>query len=160
LDCYPSNNLRECVQQTYTNEIGVRELTGNNDGVDVEKYLHSVKLSKGNAWCAAFVNWTLVQCNANHKQSGWASAWFDSDKVIFKRGLKTKKIPEHGDVFGIWFNNLSRIAHVGFVDVWGDDFVITVEGNTNGQGSRDGNGVYRKRRITQQIYIVADWIGQ
>ncbi len=63
-----------------------------------------------------------------------------------------------GDVFGIYFANLKRIAHVGFVDEWGDKQIITVEGNTNEAGSGEGDGVYRKRRPISSIYQVANWI--
>jgi uncharacterized protein (TIGR02594 family) len=42
-------------------QIGIQELTNNNDGIDVEKYLQSCGLKKGQPWCAAFVNWTLEE---------------------------------------------------------------------------------------------------
>ncbi|RXF67710.1 hypothetical protein [Arcticibacter tournemirensis] len=63
--------------------------------------------------------------------------------------------PSSGDVFGIYFPEKGRIAHVGFVDEWGDKYAITVEGNTNEAGSREGDGVYRKRRLISSIYKVA-----
>ena len=50
---------QQCVVKTYTAEIGVRELSGHNDGTAVEKYLSTVGLPKGYPWCAAFVNWVL-----------------------------------------------------------------------------------------------------
>lgn len=65
--------------------------------------------------------------------------------------------PRKGDVFGIYFPDKKRIAHVGFVDSWDDKYVITVEGNTNEAGSREGDGVYRKRRLVGSIYQVARW---
>jgi len=49
------------------------------------------------------------------------------------------------------------VAHVGFVDQWQSKYVITVEGNTNEAGSREGDGVYRKRRPIKSIYIVANY---
>lgn len=67
-------------------------------------------------------------------------------------------IPRAGDIFGIYFNNLKRIAHAGFVDEWGRSFIITVEGNTNEAGSAEGDGVYRKRRPISSIHSVANWI--
>nr|WP_255737702.1 TIGR02594 family protein [Cognataquiflexum nitidum] len=42
-------------------QLGVREATNNNDGVDVEKYLKSAGLGAGYPWCGAFVNWSLKQ---------------------------------------------------------------------------------------------------
>jgi hypothetical protein len=66
--------------------------------------------------------------------------------------------PRAGDIFGIYFNNLKRIAHAGFVDEWGSTFIITVEGNTNETGSAEGDGVYRRRRPIGSIHSVANWI--
>ena len=68
--------------------------------------------------------------------------------------------PASGDIFGIFFPNKNRIAHVGFIDQWQTDWVITVEGNTNIEGSREGDGVYRKRRPVKSIYQVARYIRQ
>ncbi|WP_373275012.1 hypothetical protein [Parapedobacter tibetensis] len=75
-----------------------------------------------------------------------------------------------GDIFGIHYSNLRRIAHVGFVDNWDGTWCITVEGNTNNTGAlgndssianpiRAGpDGVYRKRRPVRTIHAVARWI--
>lgn len=66
--------------------------------------------------------------------------------------------PQSGDVFGIYFPEQARIAHVGFIDQWDGNWLITVEGNTNYSGSREGDGVYRKRRLLSSIYKVARYI--
>lgn len=42
-------------------QVGVKELTGKNDGVEVESYLKSVGLGKGYAWCMAFVYWVFLK---------------------------------------------------------------------------------------------------
>lgn len=68
--------------------------------------------------------------------------------------------PGTADVFGIYFPDKKRIAHVGFVDLWDGTWLITVEGNTTISGSREGDGVYRKRRPVQSIYQVARYIAQ
>ena len=140
----------DCVVECYTSQIGVREATGRNDGADVEKYLASVKLGAGYAWCAAFVNWTLKECGYPTANSAWSPSWFPDHRLV--------KDPRPGDVFGIYFIDKKRIAHVGFIDEWGTRTVKTVEGNTNGAGSRESNGVYRKIRMTTQIYKVSRWI--
>ena len=144
-----------CVQQIYTSQLGVREATGNNDGKQVEAYLKVVKASKGNPWCAAFVAWCFEQCGVKHAASAWSPNWFPKAKVVWKQGKGSE--PKAGNVFGIWFNNRGRIAHVGFIHEWHGKYAITVEGNTNEAGSREGDGVYRKRRLTRQIYAVSNW---
>lgn len=157
--CTVNNPNLQCITKTYTAEIGVREATGRNDGERVETYLASVGFGKGHAWCAAFVSWTLQQCGVSNPKSAWSPSWFPNRKVIYHRGNQQLKelIPAAGDVFGIYFQKLKRIAHVGFVDRWGEKYVVTVEGNTNDAGSREGDGVYKKRRLKSQIYKVSRW---
>ena len=150
------NTGRYTVKEVYTSQIGVREASGHNDGRQVESYLKITGLGKGYAWCAAFVSWCFERAGIKAIKSAYAPVWFGKDKVVWKQGKGDQ--PNTGDVFGIWFNNKKRIAHVGFVDAWGAKEVITVEGNTNEAGSREGDGVYRKRRLTRQIYAVSSWI--
>lgn len=158
--------VRAKVVKTYLAEIGVREATGHNDGTRVEQYFASCKMPKGNAWCAAFVNWTFIQsdssaCITLPKSPAWSPSWFPDKRVIYSRNTKPETInpkPEPGDVFGLYFESKKRIAHVGFIHEWGTDWVITVEGNTNEAGSREGDGVYKKRRPTRTIYKVSRWI--
>lgn len=154
-----ANSLRNRVKTTYEKEIGTRELTGKNDGKKVEQYLRNVNLGKGYSWCAAFVSWTYDQCGINNPRSAWAPAYFNKRNTIYQSGKHlTADLPNTGDVFGIYFPNKKRIAHVGFVDSWGTKYAITVEGNTNEAGSREGDGVYKKRRLLRQIYAVSRYI--
>ncbi len=151
-------NTRAGVQHTYTSQIGIRELTGNNDGKQVETYLKYVGLPKGNPWCAAFVCWVLGQNNVSNPKSGYCPALFLSKNQVWKLNALNNQIPLTGDVFGIYFKEKGRIAHVGFIDKWTSTTVNTVEGNTNNAGSREGDGVYRKIRLTRQIYAVTSFI--
>lgn len=66
--------------------------------------------------------------------------------------------PASGDIFGLYFPEKRRIAHVGFIDQWDGIWMISVEGNTNVSGSREGDGVYRKRRLVKTVYKVARYI--
>lgn len=157
---YGQSAVSACVQKTYTAEIGIREATGHNDGTRVEQYLKAAKSQKGNAWCAAFVYWTFEQCQyISISAPAWSPSWFPSQRVIYSRTNTTvnSNQPQPGDVFGLYFESKKRIAHVGFIDIWGTDWVITVEGNTNEAGSREGDGVYKKRRPKRTIYKVARW---
>jgi len=152
---------RERLQEIYATELGVRELSGKNDGPKVEQYLHYVGLKKGNPWCAAFVCWALGNAGLSNPRSGWSPDLFPDANVTWRRSRALhadNKPPRPGDVFGIWFPQKGRIAHVGFVDHWGENWMISVEGNTNEAGSAEGDGVYRKRRLIASIYKVSDFI--
>lgn len=158
---------RDRLQQIYLGEVGVRERTGRNDGERVAEYLRYTHLGEGYAWCASFVSWVYGQAGYAEPRTAWSPSLFPSKRVIWERGRGLRPIakspaatllPQKGDVFGIYFNSVKRIAHAGFVDEWGDKYVITVEGNTNEAGSREGDGVYRKRRLVSSIYQVASWL--
>jgi hypothetical protein len=138
----------------FISQIGIRELTGRNDGKAVEMYLASVGLKKGPPWCAAFVSWGYGMVGIQAAQSAWSPDWFPSGRVIWKQGRGEK--PQPCDVFGIYFPDKRRVAHVGIVEQWGES-VLTIEGNTNDAGSREGDGVYRKRRLPRQLYAVSCW---
>ena len=151
------NQLRDKIRATYTSQLGVRELTGNNDGIAVEKYLNYVWLKKGQPWCAAFVSWSFGQNGIKKARSGGCVQLMEQGTTIYKSGV-IRETPQKADVFFIYYAEKGRVAHTGFVDSWGEDFVTTVEGNTNGAGSREGNGVYRKKRLKRQIYAVTKYI--
>jgi hypothetical protein len=154
-----AQTTRECVVYNFTSQLGVHESTGRNDGPEVKKYLASTHLNEGFAWCAAFVNWNMRQCGAMRAGSAWAPDWFPKAKVIYTNGVtENRPPPQPGDVFGIYFPAKQRIAHVGFILEWKDSSVVTIEGNTNTAGSREGDGVYKKIRLKKQIYKVSNWI--
>lgn len=162
----PERTEIECVQASFTAEIGVRELTGRNDGIAVEKYQNSIDTDLGEkwAWCAAFINWNFLECGIETpKNAAWSPNWFPPSKVIYHRGVITAndnnyKKPRTSDVFGIYFSSKKRVAHVGYIDQWpAKKYFVTVEGNTNSAGSREGDGVYKKFRLKKQIYQVSRW---
>ena len=158
---FNSDTVRNRTQSIYDAEVGVREKTNHNDGIRVETYLKYCGLTKGNPWCASFVCWTYGQAKIKNPKSGYCPDLFNPRYNIYYRGSKRlQKKPEKGDVWGIYFPEKKRVAHVGFVDDWQDKYVITVEGNTNQAGSREGDGVYRKRRLISSIFIVADYFNK
>ena len=155
---YGSTLKQNEVRKTYTAELGVRE-TGFNKGQRVEEYLRAANLKAGNAWCAAFITWTFKQVGIKAVVSGYSPNWFQSN-IVYKRddNINRNYVATVGDVFGLYFANKGRIAHVGFIDSRQGDYYITVEGNTNEAGSREGDGVYRKRRHIKTIYAISRWI--
>ena len=145
-------------------EIGVRELTGHNDGKRVEEFLASCGLKKGNPYCAAFVSWSFLEGGIKAIRSGYSPSWFPATKTIYTLGGKGNKTPLPADVMGIWIKDKSRIGHVGLVQDWPPgNFCTTIEANaslsTSGRKSDyDGQGVERKRRLKTQIKKISRWI--
>ena len=158
--CAPGNGsvasgVRDNVRATYLKEVGVRE-QGHNSGARVSEYLRSVKAKPGAPWCVSFVSWCLTQNNVPNPRTAWSPAYFSKKYVIWKQGNGEQPLP--GDVFGLWYRHLGRVGHGGFVDEDVGKYFITVEGNTNAAGSREGDGVYRKRRDKRTVYAVSRFI--
>lgn len=150
------------ITAVYLSQIGVGELTGHNDGKDVEKYLRSVGLGKGYAWCAAFVHWCLDSAGISNKINGAAASAHNSKDLVWYHKTQLK-IPEAGDVFTLWYNSLGRIGHTGFFHKKINSKVYeSVEGNTGAGaaidvGTREGDGVYKKYRSFNATYSISRW---
>lgn len=131
-------------------QVGIREATGNNDGPEVEKYLRYTGNKKGEPWCAAFVSWIFAQAGFKQPLTAWSPSLFPKSKLA--------KQPLPAMVFGIYFIDKGRIAHAGLIEKTQDNWLYTIEGNTNVNGSREGDGVYRKIRHVKTIKAFANWL--
>lgn len=143
---------RKLILNIARSQLGIREATGKNDGVEVEQYLIYANNKKGEPWCASFVSWVYGQAGYPLPRTAWSPALFPLDK-------RTDK-PQPADVFGIYFPKLKRIAHCGIVEGSRANWIYTIEGNTNLAGSREGDGVYRKLRHRRSIKYYANWIDE
>ncbi|MGB4400606.1 MAG: hypothetical protein WBJ10_14635 [Daejeonella sp.] len=101
------------------------------------------------------INRTAIRCAY---PPGAASEWL---QPAGGSGVgSNSSFPTTADIFGLYFPEKKRIAHVGFIDEWDGTWMISVEGNTNVSGSREGDGVYRKRRLVKTVYKVARYVGR
>lgn len=140
--------------------VGIREATGNNDGADVRLILSSVGLSEGYYWCGAFPHRVYTLCGVHlepAKSFAWVPTWFKKEKVVWRTG-DPHGLVRPGDVVGFYSASLKRMAHMGILESETSAYFITIEGNTNGAGSRNGDGVYRKKRLRSQTRAVARWV--
>jgi hypothetical protein len=100
-----------------------------------------------NPWCAMFISWLAWKAGATkiipkHAYTPSGAQWFKDRGQWYTR-------PRVGDIVYFDFPNdgVNRISHVGIVEaVLNDGSIMTIEGNTNSAGSREGNGVWRKIR--------------
>lgn len=144
-----NQNVRQKIVRIATAEVGVKETGYSNRGIRVEEYLRYVSLKGGQPWCAAYVSWVFGQAGFAKPRSGWSPDLFPSSR------LARSALP--ANLIGIYFSELKRIAHVGIVVRQDGDWIVSVEGNTNDNGSRDGDGVYVRRRHARTIKQFADW---
>ncbi len=112
-------------------------------------------------WCATFVSWCARQAGVsesiikNSTAAGHGAAYFNlqyaaggsqaSDGTGFLGNYYT---PKPGDLF-----YKSDWSHVGLVWYVDGSYFYTIEGNTNNNGSSQGNGVYSLRRKIADCYF-------
>lgn len=148
--------IRQKIIDIGSAEIGVREATGNNDGDKVEEYLQYTDLGKGYAWCSAFVSWCYGQAGLPEPRNPWSPALFPNTRTYCRGGACRRPHMlaqiNPADIFGIYGQGVRRINHVGLVKEVQNNYLVTIEGNSN-------NRVESKRRHLSTIYALADWIG-
>lgn len=155
----PPAPLPPRINEVYNSYVGVKEATGNNDGLEVERFLKNVGLGKGFPWCAAFVKTCLLEAGVTEASriNGMALSCENKSKLVYS-ARRFAGSPRQGDVFTLWYANLNRIGHTGFFDRRINSTIYeSVEGNTNGAGSREGDGVYRKKRSFNATHSISRW---
>jgi hypothetical protein len=141
-------------------QVGVRESGGSNSGAAIRKYQAATSLEPDKwPWCAAFVDWCIAEWLKDAEAVAWLAlkvrtpeAWRPKTALAYgflnwaKNRPNTSDIllptekAQAGDIVMYTF------SHVGIVISDNGKTIQTVEGNTNGEGSRDGDGVYFKTR--------------
>ncbi len=129
------------VLNTARSQIGVRER-----GVNRTPYGRWYG-SDGQPWCAMFVSWVFAHAGvplpAIDSRRGY-SLVRDGYRWARAHGRWTRE-PQVGDVFFILYGD--GRGHTGIVErVNRNGTITTIEGNTNIDGSRNGIGVFRRRR--------------
>lgn len=156
------SKLAPLIVQFAKQEIGVEEIDGTNCGPRVNQYKATTNLPADEPWpwCAAFVDWVVKEAmqaagikeTATFKRPTTAGAWA-LEKWSLQQDRSTwtlkpaKRDIEPGDI--VIFN----FSHVGIATSEPDEtgHFRTVEGNTDGQGSREGGAVLAKWRRTSQV---------
>lgn len=148
-DAYAAQPLVERALAQAAARVGTTEQGGNNRGPWVARFLAAVGLGQGYAWCAAFVTWTIKQADElkhfsfpKHPASvlGWHEWARATNRLVSE--------PQRGDLF-FWLDGST--GHIGWITGVEGRTIETIEGNTNKAGSRDGDGVYRKRRTIDEL---------
>jgi hypothetical protein len=142
-------------------ELGIEEVDGTNCGPRVNDYKAATNLPPKESWpwCAAFVDFCVMRAmeatgvieTATFKRPTTAGAW-DLINWSLRQddSTQTKKFPgddiKAGDILVYTFSHCGIAAE----DAHGG-MVVTHEGNTDKEGSREGGGVFRKTRSTSRV---------
>lgn len=153
-------SIAEAVARAAESKIGIRE-EGPNKGNGLAPFFAAdwyepngpTGPDNGYPWCAAFVCWCVQVAIAGRtvtfERPRTPSAWgLEAWSLAQDDSTWTLKAPGPMDITRGDIVILRRISHVG-IAVSGPDaegYIQTVEGNTNQAGSREGDGVYLKRR--------------
>lgn len=144
--------LQEKALEIAITQIGVQEGAGHkNNGKDVEKYLASIGLGPGYAWCMAFVYWCYEQAA---DKMGRQNPMLKTGGVLLQWKQRKEKFraltPQPGDIFIMDYGK--GTGHTGIVEKVNEDGTVdTIEGNTNDEGSREGYEVCRRTRPRAKI---------
>jgi hypothetical protein len=139
-------------------QIGVRENLGVNDGVQIRKYLKAANINYPASYCAAFVKWVFLQCGIKTPITAWSPTAHNSKNIVYFKN-RFEQEPKCGDVFTIYSTSQKRIVHTGFFySFYNTRIYETIEGNTNDNGSSNGDGVYKRKRSYHQTYSITKWL--
>jgi hypothetical protein len=160
-------NIAYRAMQHMQAQIGLREATGKNDGPGVETILRTVGLTKGNSWCMAEVVWAFKEAMFDLKiealpiklTGSCMQQYFFCKDHAGKPGYENLTVidaatgsPMVGDIFIIDLGH--GYGHTGMITGLNNDGTLkTVEGNTNDNGSANGDGCYKHvNRKREQMF--------
>ncbi len=154
--------IRNYLIEVAKSQVGVTENPPkSNRGLKVEQYLKTTGLVYTDSttsfpWCASFVadvgvftamvfnsEWPLVRTAS--VDARFYPQWTGLFQDATNKGV-LRDTPEPGAIWLRWYSSKKRFAHTGFCISAGVSGWATIEGNTNGRGSREGWGVFDKTR--------------
>jgi hypothetical protein len=140
----------------------VREAPRNsNRGPEVDQYQYRAGVTPPHAWCCAFVYWCfdeaaqkLARKNPMIKTAGCLDHW---DRAKAKgipcipqdNAIDNPALVKSGMIFII--DHGGGYGHTGLIQAVDGGLLRTIEGNTDASGSREGDGVYRRTQIINDI---------
>ncbi len=157
-------------------QLDVRENPlGSNRGKEVDEYLRAVGLNPlGNsfAWCVAFTHFCYLKAaeslgrdNPHIKTPGVLDHWNKAGtkpgvvRVTNAQAVGDPSLVKPGSLFIIDLGG--GLGHSGMVVETANGRMMTIEGNTNDNGSRNGIGVFKRnaRKINQISKGFIDYSG-
>lgn len=161
----PDSELVRAAIAVAKNQIGVVENPlGSNRGPEVDKYLRTVGLDPKKdsfPWCVAFTFYCYQQAalqleadNPHVKTAGVLDHWNKAKgrtgalRITHAQAIANPILVTPGALFIMDFG--SGNGHTGIVLEVANGRMVTCEGNTSNNGSREGIGVFRRdsRKIT------------
>lgn len=135
-------------------EVGTHEGYENGHWNNIQKYseeLPGYQWSDGQAWCDVFVNWVFWKAGIQAMLPlGAESASCGTSLQAYKNAGQYSDYPGIGAQ--VFFGHDGG-SHTGIVIGFDADTITTVEGNTNTNGSPEGDGVYQKTHQRRDAWV-------
>lgn len=134
-------------------EVGYHEGKTGGQWNNRQKYAQEVPglgWADGQPWCATFVAWLAMKAGVADLFPRTASC--DVAAAWFKARGQWSEYPAIGAQ--VFYGTPADLNHTGIVVSFDGEHIYTVEGNTNTNGSREGDGVYRKTRRRRDANVV------
>lgn len=126
-------------------EVGYHEGKTGTTWTNHQKYSPAtpgLEWSQSQAWCATFLSWVAMKAGVSSLFPRTAST--DTAARWYKDHHRWSEYPATGAQGFLGTNG--DMHHTFLVTAFDDTFVYTVEGNTNNNGSPQGDGVYALKR--------------
>ena len=142
---------------------GVRE-TSKNQGPGIAKYWEATTYGPDGyknrePYCSALICWAMAEAVKHTSPQGFrpfrsakaydVEAWAKKNAGNGVTTLDNASAARSGDLF-----TLSAVSHIGQIVRIEGNVAVTIEGNTDGSGSREGDGVYIRRRALSGMRAV------
>lgn len=131
-------------------QVGYREGKSNltKYAADLIKAKIAAKWWQNAPWCATFDVWNFWRTGMAHlvpatPGCATAVAWWKSKK----------RFSTYPAVGALVYYGPGGGSHTGIVYAYDSTYIYTVEGNTNNNGSAEGNGVYYKKRLRKSSHV-------
>ncbi|MCA1839940.1 MAG: CHAP domain-containing protein [Actinobacteria bacterium] len=136
--------------QIANSQTGYHEGRSNGHWNNAQKYAVQLPgIADNQAWCDTFANWCLWQVGVS-VPDGAISAGCAVSVAAYKKAGRWTEYPGIG--FQVFYGPGGG-THTGIVTDYDDTYIYTVEGNTNTDGSAEGDGVYKKKRLRKVAYV-------
>ena len=151
--------IQNALIKTFSAFVGIKEEPpGSNNGPMVNIFNASCGLDPDEhaPWCASVANYGYLQ-NGLLGHGAYSPNWYLKSRVVSLHDVQP------GDVALVYFPSKGRYAHTiacveKVVESAGRAVeVVTLEGNTNAQGSREGDQFARRRRPADTLTFVRWW---
>ena len=162
-----ADGLAAAVLDVARSQLHVRENPlGSNRGTEVDEYVRLTGLSPTGefAWCVCFIFFCYHQAskklgrsNPMIKTAGVLDLWNRAGqkpgvtRVMLAKAKNNPSLVKPGQIFVIDTGKPGGSGHAGLVEQVAGGKLVTIEGNTNDGGSREGIGVFRRtqRKIAE-----------